>query len=331
MQLNEFSPTDAAAVAAYTSVENACFEADSPWVQRLTPRSQELRMVHGWDGEPGRYFLGRDDDGVPVVAAALHTSEYDNRDAAWLGLDVHPDHRRRRHGTTALGLLEHDARAMGRTLAGSDAWDAPAVHGFAKVHGYDARAVEVNRRMVLAEVDPAVVEAAYDDAAAHADDYEVVRITSRTPDELQPALAAALGAINDAPRDGLELEDEVFTVDRLGAYEEAQLAREYRLYRVLARHRGTGEVGGHTVVAVDAAEPQWGEQHDTSVVRAHRGHRLGLLLKADMVRWLAEVEPQLASIDTWNARSNDHMIAVNERLGYRVLGQGVAFQRRLDG
>jgi hypothetical protein len=48
-----------------------------------------------------------------------------------------------------------------------------------------------------------------------------------------------------------------------------------------------------------------------------------------MVRWLAEAEPQLASIDTWNARSNDHMIAVNERLGYRVMGEGVAFQRHL--
>ena len=33
-----------------------------------------------------------------------------------------------------------------------------------------------------------------------------------------------------------------------------------------------------------------------------------------MMRWLAEAEPQVESIDTWNAESNDHMIAVNERL-----------------
>ena len=28
-----------------------------------------------------------------------------------------------------------------------------------------------------------------------------------------------------------------------------------RLYRVIARHRETGEIGGHTVVAVDAEAP----------------------------------------------------------------------------
>jgi hypothetical protein len=65
------------------------------------------------------------------------------------------------------------------------------------------------------------------------------------------------------------------------------------------------------------------------VVRDHRGHRLGLLLKAGMLLWLAETEPQLESVDTWNAESNDHMIAVNEQLGYRVMGRGLQFQRML--
>jgi len=66
-----------------------------------------------------------------------------------------------------------------------------------------------------------------------------------------------------------------------------------------------------------------------SVVRSHRGHRLGLLLKADMMRWLADAEPELEQLDTWNMESNTHMIAVNERLGYRVMGREMQFQRRL--
>ena len=55
----------------------------------------------------------------------------------------------------------------------------------------------------------------------------------------------------------------------------------------------------------------------------------GLLLKAEMVLWLAEVEPQVETVDTWNAESNTYMIAVNERLGYRVLGREMQYQRRL--
>ena len=47
------------------------------------------------------------------------------------------------------------------------------------------------------------------------------------------------------------------------------------------------------------------------------------------MRWLEGAEPQVVSIDTWNAESNDHMIRVNERLGYRAMGRELAFQRRL--
>jgi hypothetical protein len=34
-------------------------------------------------------------------------------------------------------------------------------------------------------------------------------------------------------------------------------------------------------------------------------------------------------LDTFNAETNAHMIAVNEALGYRVLGRVLAWQRRL--
>ena len=45
-----------------------------------------------------------------------------------------------------------------------------------------------------------------------------------------------------------------------------------------------------------------------------------------MMRWLAEVEPQLETVDTLNAESNDHMVGVNERLGYRVMGRELQYQ-----
>jgi len=69
---------------------------------------------------------------------------------------------------------------------------------------------------------------------------------------------------------------------------------------------------------------------DLRSLSGHRGHRLGLLLKADMLDWLAETQPQVASIETWNAESNDAMIGVNEMLGYRVEGRALRFQRSLQ-
>ena len=134
-------------------------------------------------------------------------------------------------------------------------------------------------------------------------------------------------AINDAPTDDLDIEDEVFNAERMKAYEDACAFRRERAYRVVARHVPTGKLAGQTVVVVESERPAYGDQHDTSVVRAHRGHRLGLLLKAEMLRWLAEDEPQVEHIETFNAESNDHMIGVNEILGYRVMARELAYQK----
>jgi RimJ/RimL family protein N-acetyltransferase len=57
------------------------------------------------------------------------------------------------------------------------------------------------------------------------------------------------------------------------------------------------------------------------VTRPHRGHRLGLLVKVAMMDRLAAAEPQVEKIVTWNAAANEHMIGINEALGYEVAGR----------
>ena len=114
----------------------------------------------------------------------------------------------------------------------------------------------------------------------------------------------------------------MFPVQRIRDYEKATIEGGHRLYRVIARHRRTGEPAGHTVVARRHRDDPLSA---TSTTRPSYAPIVvtgsGLLLKADMLQWLAAEEPQLESIDTFNAESNDHMIAVNERLGYRAVGR----------
>jgi hypothetical protein len=40
-----------------------------------------------------------------------------------------------------------------------------------------------------------------------------------------------------------------------------------------------------------------------------------------MLRWLTDERPEVSATDTWNATDNHHMIAVNERLGCRVVAE----------
>jgi len=237
--------------------------------------------------------------------------------------------RRQGLGTELLLHLLELARAAGRTSVGIDSWDWPGAVAFAERHGFRRASQAIQRRLFLQRTDPAIVAKLVDEAAAEASGYELVRVKGGTPEDLLDAVVEITGAINDAPTDDLDVEDEVFSAERVRAYEQAVAAKGEQMYRLLARHVATGSLAGQTVVAVEGERSSIGHQHDTSVVATHRGHRLGQLLKASMLQWLAEDEPQLETIDTWNAESNDHMIGINERLGFVVLGRNVEYQRLL--
>ena len=51
--------------------------------------------------------------------------------------------------------------------------------------------------------------------------------------------------------------------------------RRQTIYRVLARHRATGEPAGQSMLCVNEFAPAAAFQEDTSVVRAHRGSPAG--------------------------------------------------------
>jgi RimJ/RimL family protein N-acetyltransferase len=325
MDIEELT-ADSGALPEVVTVLNAVAAHDSPWVHPETSASFAGFLRHGWDGEPPRWFAARE-NGAVVGTAEVHTSEWDNTHLAWLGIAVHPDLRAAGRGSEVLGFALDQARAAGRTSAGMNGWESPAVTAFATGHGFDRRSQAICRRQYLDQLDRGPIKQLHADAEVAAAAYELVRIDGRSPEDLTDAMVTMTAAINDAPTDDLEIEDEVFTPARVRAYEDATLGRGARLHRLIARHRETGELAGHTVVAVEEERPQIGYQHDTSVARAHRGHRLGLLLKAAMLEWLAEAEPQLETVDTWNAESNDHMIAINDALGYRVMGRELQFQR----
>ncbi|MGZ8745443.1 MAG: N-acetyltransferase family protein, partial [Nocardioides sp.] len=325
MELRQIDPDDAAAVASYVEITNEVRDLDSPWEHRMTQAEGTGLLRFGWDLEPAIGFLAGD-DGAVVGLAEYSTSQWDNHHLAWLWVSVRPSERRRGHGSALVELMADRARAEGRSTVGVGGWDNEAGRAFAKRHGFELKSQEVCRRQYLADLDRDALAARQREALQHATAYELVRRLGRTPDDELAALAAVTEAINDAPTDDLDVEDEVFSAERVRDYETAQLGQGQRLHRVFARHRESGELAGHTVVAVSGERPENAEQHDTSVVRAHRGHRLGLLLKTDMLDWLAETQPQVTSVETWNAESNDAMIGVNEILGYRVMGRALQFQ-----
>jgi hypothetical protein len=159
-------------------------------------------------------------------------------------------------------------------------------------------------------------------AALAAAGYSLVHWTGDVPDQYLGPLAHVINAFEDAPR-GENVQPESWDAarvrERTGAHVRAGLLRNHS---VAALHDATGEMTAYTGVVVESEAPSWGFQELTAVTRSHRGHRLGLLVKTAMLELLAEAEPQVEFIMTSNAAANDHMIAVNELLGYEVAGPG---------
>ena len=96
-----------------------------------------------------------------------------------------------------------------------------------------------------------------------------------------------------------------------------------------ARHFASGHVVGYTEVVVPLGAPESAWQHDTLVVREHRGHGLGLAMKVANLWALLERHPAVRSINTWNAEDNAPMIAVNEEMGFEPVAHSAYWRREI--
>jgi GNAT superfamily N-acetyltransferase len=316
-------------VAEAVGVLEAARQLDTPHEPSQTVALFTADLRYGWDGNPSLVAVARNARGRVCGVLDVHLPTWDNTHLGMVWPTVDPAARRQGLGTALFEAGVDRVRADGRSLVVVFGHDQPATTGFAKAVGLDPASEEVQRRQDLRGLDWERLDREYAAAAERATDYELVRVSGPTPEEMLADVARMTAAINDAPTDDLAVEDEVFTPERIRAFDAARAAQARRIHRLIARHKGTGALVGHTMVGVDSERPWLGHQYDTSVTRAHRGHRLGVLLKIGMLRWLAVEEPQLHTLDTWNAASNDHMIAVNELLGYRVIARSTGWQKRL--
>ena len=313
-------PDDLGLVGTSVDLMNAAADHDDPGGAPQLVELTAANLRYGWDLEPDeRYLYIPDGSSEPVGVLELNLPQRDNLHLVWADITVHPARRRRGYGSAMLQEVLRQAREAGRnTIWLGAAEDDAGARAFAEKFGFVYASHDARRRQRLADVDWAEVERLYQQASQAADDYAVERLVAPVPDEVLAELVAVTAAINDAPMGELTYEDEKFDLQRLKDIEAARVGCGDTMYRVIARHRNTGEVGGHTVVVTNPLRPTWGWQGDTAVAREHRGHRLGLLLKIDMMHWLAEVEPQLETVETFNHADNRYMIDVNEAIGYRL-------------
>ncbi len=307
---------DDAAVREWHSVWAAAQEARSnpggPDPYEFVATMLRHRPVH----EPVAAWTVRAADGgaVGVLDTRWWEGE-DNRhrldvEAAFLpGVVAPPD---------LLDPLRDFARSIGRTLLGLSDLEGAALDKLAVEAGAKLGQIEHRNVLFTAGVDRDLVRS----WTAAPPGYSVVAFDDPCPEELIDAFATLRTAMNDAPRGGLALEDIVVTPERIRAGEQSRRDKAMDRWIVCARHDATGELAGFTELELSRWRPKLIEQGDTVVIRAHRGHGLGRVIKSVNLTRLLDERPDAEAIETWNAEDNEHMLSINYELGFRMFERG---------
>ena len=189
---------------------------------------------------------------------------------------------------------------------------------FARSLGLQLAQVERESRLMV-PVAPQLLATLRAEAEARAlPAYDVVSWTGPTPEEHLSRVAEMNRTLStDAPTGDLEWQEEDWDGERVRAMDELDHRTGYSVH-TLAIHAASGEAAGYTLIHVHNAYPHRPEQWNTAVAAAHRGHRLGLLIKAVNLAQLAAANPEARYEVTWNAGENNHMLGINTRLGFRL-------------
>ncbi|HEV2636273.1 MAG TPA: GNAT family N-acetyltransferase [Actinocrinis sp.] len=326
MQIREIHPAaDPAALAAIQRVAQAAFSAALPNFPDVAPARLLLETADQRTSEGvSLAAFAHGQTGVVLGYANLRFELTDNLDMAFGDLWVDPAARRQGVGSALHAEALQAVAARERSVL---MWQGPATadpEAFAAYH--QGKTVERVTRSVLdlRAVDRARFAALAGPSPANAG-YRAVRWTDHCPPDLVDNYCAAQSAMQDAPTGDSGYEIAAVTPEKLAAGEDGSVAAGARRH-VVAMVDEAGEIAAFHSFFSFPGEPRTLEVWDTGVVQAHRGHGLGVRIKAEGTMWAMADYPEAYWLQTFNNADNGPMLRVNLELGYEASEDWIRFE-----
>jgi GNAT superfamily N-acetyltransferase len=275
-------------------------------------------------------------DNEMVGAAIFVAFRKDNLEKAFIEVWVEPERRNQGIGTALAEHLVDVARERGRTTVLAQACypfdrrDDHPYRRFLEGLGFQVALTQVRRDLTL-PVPSDRIQSWIDEAAGHHHGYRIEQYVGLLPDELLPSFCYVSNQLPlDAPQGDETWEAESMTPDDFKAKHELHLAAGRRQLHTVALDEATGQVVAYTTLSVTDEDPVNAHQWGTLVQKEHRGHRLGLAIKAHALADLQRRYPGRRRISTTNAEVNASMVGINERMGFVPVEIEGEFQRKLS-
>lgn len=270
--------------------------------------------------EDGLVIVARDDAGE---IAGLSTCTWEQIDG-WshvlqARIEVLPARRRQGLGRLLLERSADVADQQGRRLVmGRTRDNVPAGAAFAARFGAERAMSAEENRLDLTVVDRDLVDRWLVSGPVRAPGYRLEFVVGRTPPDLAEQVAQIHNVMNTAPREDMDVSDTLVTTDLLAEFESAAEATGRQQWAYYAVEEASGRFVGLTDIWLEPGIPDRVWVGDTGVEPAHRGRSLGKWLKAAITRKILDERPGTRWVITWNAGSNDAMLAINRQLGFRT-------------
>lgn len=294
----------------------------------------EIRARASDNGSGNVWHMLAHTDGDRVVAISwLEVNDVDNTHTVRGSFFVRPDVRRLGHGRRAIAETEQYARELGRrevvisASEGRHNLGAGPNRSFAPRLGYtlldEAARRDISWPRPTGELDR--LEAQW---LPRSSGYRIESWPAPSPDTALDDLAYLAGIMPvEAPRGELEIEPEEWDAERFRAYEQRADNMGRHLFVAVARHEASGRIVAFSQLTCSRTQPDTAYQWDTLVTRAHRGHKLGALMKIANMRQLERSGLPTERITTFNSVANAPMISVNDELGAEVAGAYVDWRK----
>ncbi len=334
MQVREIDVHDDDQFAKSYEIMRAAELHERPDAPIWSEHECKVMLRHEEPGEKWQAFAAYDGDEM-VGTGILVLTLLDNTEKAYLGVDVAPANRRRGIGGALLEHLCAVAAEHGRTVLLIDS-NVPAAERethpyvrFAAKHGFSLANVEV-RRVLPLPVPAERLDAWEQEAAPYHRDYRIETFVDDLPEELLESYCYLSNQLAiDAPTGEVDFEAESMTPETFRIRQQKVKEQGRTVFETLAID-AAGDAVAQSTLAVPSEDPGKVHQWGTLVRKDHRGHRLGLAVKVRNLRAMQQAFPNRRSVVTTNSEDNDHMVAINELMGFEPVELAVEFQRRLD-
>jgi len=256
-------------------------------------------------------------------------SDYEeNKHIANLNIVVLEEYRRKGIGTEFLKLIAKEIQALNRTIieCGSD---HEAGKAFLRHYGAEMVIEGAENRLEMKNVDWDLMQSWIDEGPKRAPDVRIETFLDECPEEIIDEYCEMYTeALNMQPLGEIE--------SRANIDAEARRKGEKRTkeigqtnYTMMTREKD-GKISGMTEIFYDPREGHRMFQGLTGVRPEYRGRGLGKWLKALMIVHIRNNYPEVERIITGNAESNEAMLSINKRMGFKKYKGGEGYKFKVE-